>query len=247
MSERPAVLVIAGVDSSGGAGLARDLAVLAEFGITALCAVTAVTAQTNTEVVTVHPVPPKVLDAQIKAAFATRRIDAVKIGMLGTRAAIDVVIEALPARDQVPLVVDPVLVSSSGRRLLDDAGLDRLYGSLLPRASLVTPNLAEAAALLGEPLAQQTSDKLGRARRLLATGVEAVLLKGGHDDGAEAIDLLVTRASTVTRLAAPRVHASMRGTGCALSTAIAARLACGLTLEAACGQAKRYVHGKLRG
>jgi hydroxymethylpyrimidine/phosphomethylpyrimidine kinase len=243
MTRRPAVLVIAATDSSGGAGLSRDMRVLTELGVDALCAVTAVTAQSNNAVTAVHHVPPDVIRAQINAAFETRQLDAIKIGMLGTQATVEAVAEALTAR-RIPVVIDPVLVSSSGGVLLDVGGRAALLQRLLPMATLITPNVPEAAALVGEAIATNEAALLNQGRRLLALGSRAILLKGGHSAGAEAVDLLISRES-VDRLAAPRIEASARGTGCALASAIAAKLASGETVLEACTVAKRYVLGML--
>jgi hydroxymethylpyrimidine/phosphomethylpyrimidine kinase len=240
-----AVLVIAGVDSSGGAGLTRDVQAIRDCGGVAVCAVTAVTAQTDAQLRAVHVLPAALLRAQLSAALETRRIGAVKIGMLATRATVAAVLASL-ARARVPLVLDPVLAASSGGRLIDAAGERLLRRALLPRATLLTPNIPEAAALLQVPAARSDAELLAQARALCRLGAGAVLLKGGHGTGAQAVDLLVTRRGAVHRLAAPRVPATQRGTGCALAAAIAAGLAARLSLRAACEQAKRYVSGLLR-
>ncbi|HUJ52861.1 MAG TPA: bifunctional hydroxymethylpyrimidine kinase/phosphomethylpyrimidine kinase [Steroidobacteraceae bacterium] len=236
-----AVLVIAGSDSSGGAGLTRDVQTLAHLGVGALCALTAVTAQTDTRVVSVYPLPADIVRAQIAAALATRRVGAVKIGMLATGAAVTAVADSLPPRRAVPLVLDPVLAASSGGALLEAAGHAALREVLLPRVTLLTPNIPEAAALLGEPVARGEGELLRQGCALLALGPEAVLLKGGHGDGALATDLLLTARAAPQRLTAPRSTAVRRGTGCTLSTAIAAGLARGLELTVACEHAKQYV------
>jgi hydroxymethylpyrimidine/phosphomethylpyrimidine kinase len=363
---RPSVLVIAATDSSGGAGLTRDVRVLTDFSVDALCVATAVTAQSDKRVLSVHHVPPDVVRAQLTAAFETRRVGAVKIGMLGTRATVEAVVELLlamagamateadavsgcdggiattdaatagggaaatnaatsgggaaatdaatasggtaatdaatagrgaatthaatasveahsspsiPGRlsrllshgltthATIPIVLDPVLVSSSGGVLLDARGRAALLEKLLPQATLVTPNVPEIAALLGEPVAANEVEWVNQARRLLEFGCQAVLLKGGHATGEEAVDLLVTRAQTpqpnrrqpetrqpeagkpttpvgniiIERITSKRVPATSRGTGCALATAIAAGLASGHSLVEACRRAKRYV------
>ena len=243
MTARPAVLVIAATDSSGGAGLTRDVRVLSDFSVDALCVVTAVTAQSDHKVTAVHHVPPDIVRAQVTAALATRRVGAIKIGMLGTRATVEAVAEALPVSD-VPIVVDPVLVSSSGGMLLDEAGRRALIRVLLPRATLVTPNVPEAAALLGGPLARDEAELLSQGRRLLECGSRAILLKGGHSEGAEAVDLLISAAG-VQRIGSQRVSGSSRGTGCALASGIAASLAKGKSLAMACEAAKTYVLGML--
>ncbi len=234
------VLVIAGSDSSGGAGLARDVRTLARLGARALGVVTAVTAQSDTRVTAVHVVPAEVVHAQIAAAFATARIEAIKIGMLATAATVRAVADALPARTP-PLVLDPVLASSSGGELLDDGGREALRTTLLPRATLLTPNIPEASALLGERCGPSERALLGAAAALLAFGPAAVLLKGGHGEGPEATDLLLMPHATPRWLRAPRLNAVRRGTGCALSSAIAAGLAAGLELTTACERAKQHV------
>ena len=237
-----AVLIIAGTDSSGGAGLGRDVATLGRFGVEALCAVTAVTAQTDREVTAVELLPPALVRAQIDAALAGGRAAAVKVGMLGGAAIVAAVSGALPPRERLPLVLDPVLAATSGGTLLDDAGRAALIALLLPRATLLTPNIPEAALLLGVAPASSDEQMLGQGRALCALGAAAVLMKGGHAaPAASVVDWLVTQDGSICRLAAPRVAAPRRGTGCALSAAIAAALAARLPLEAACRRAKEHV------
>jgi hydroxymethylpyrimidine/phosphomethylpyrimidine kinase len=236
-----AVLVIGGADSSGGAGLVRDVLALAHFGAEPLCAVTAVTAQSDVRLIATHVVPPDILEAQIAAAFATRQVAAVKIGMLATRATVLAVEASLPPRTRVPIVLDPVLASSSGGMLLDPEGRRALIERLLPRVTLITPNIPEAAALLGTSAASHEPDLLRQAQALRALGPQAVLLKGGHAAGEEAVDYLLQDMQPPRRLIAPRFAGSRRGTGCALASAIAAGLGAGLPLEQACARAKRYV------
>ena len=236
-----AVLVIAGSDSSGGAGLTRDVRTLAHFGVAALCAVTAVTAQSDARVSAVHLVPPQLVRAQIAAALATSRVAAIKIGMLATRATVLAVAASLPPRSATPLVLDPVLAASSGGELLDAAGREALLETLLPRATVVTPNIPEAAALLGAQPASSDAELLQQGEALLALGPEHVLLKGGHGSGAEATDLLFTAGGAPRRFSAPRCAGARRGTGCALASALAAGLAAGLDVTAACASAKRHV------
>jgi len=139
--------VIAATDSSGGAGITRDVQVLNDFSVDALCVITAVTAQSDSRVINVHHLPPEVVRVQVAAAFETRQVVAVKIGMLGTRATVDAVVDSLPRTESIPIVLDPVLLSSSGGVLLDTGGRDALRKHLIPRATLVTPNVPEAAAL----------------------------------------------------------------------------------------------------
>jgi hydroxymethylpyrimidine/phosphomethylpyrimidine kinase len=236
-----AVLVIAGSDSSGGAGLVRDVCTLARFGTRVLCAVTAVTVQSDSEVTGVHPVPPDTVRAQIEAALATGRVGAIKIGMLGTRAIALAVAACLPPREQVPIVLDPVLASSSGAALLDAGGREALRDHLVPRATLVTPNIPEAALLLGTEPATTEEELLRQARAWLALGPAAVLIKGGHGSGSEAVDLLLSAGRSPRRLVALRSAKTQRGTGCALASGIAAGLAAGLELGDACARAKHHV------
>jgi len=234
------VLVIAGSDSSGGAGLVRDGSTLTRVDTRALYDVTAVTAQSDAHLTAVHVVPAESVRAQMAAALATRRVDAIKIGMLATRATVLAVAAALPEAAP-PVVLDPVLVSSSGGELLDDAGRSALCAALLPRTALLTPNIPEAAALLGTRGADSEPELLQQAAALLALGPRAVLLKGGHGHGPEAADLLLAKDAPPRWLRAPRISAARRGTGCALSAAIAAGLAAGLGLAAACERAKQHV------
>jgi hydroxymethylpyrimidine/phosphomethylpyrimidine kinase len=241
-----AVLVIAGSDSSGGAGLARDLYTLAHFNTAAVCALTAVTVQSDARVVSVHPLPADLVRAQIQAALATRTVGAIKIGMLANAAVACAVAASLPPRAQLPVVLDPVLAASSGGELLDAAGRAALRAELLPRTTLLTPNIPEAAALLDARPALDESDLLQQAQALLSLGPQAVLIKGGHGHGREAVDLLVQRGEPPRRYGAPRSPNSCRGTGCALASAIAAGLAAGLSVPESCLRARAYVLELLR-
>lgn len=242
---RPAVLVIGGADSSGGAGIVRDAQVLAACATASVYAVTAVTAQTSKNVVSIHHVPPHVVRQQIRAALDTDDVRAVKIGMLGTAPTVEAVVRELPSRDTVPIVVDPVLAATSGGVLLDETGRDALRTMLLPRITLLTPNIPEAAMLLGESPAEAEADLAAQGRRLRELGPTAVLIKGGHGRGAHCVDLLVSADGATTRLASPRVAVSPRGTGCALSSAIAAALAGGATIAAACAFAKPWLSARI--
>lgn len=245
MNGRPRVLVIAGSDSSGGAGLVRDVQVLAELGVDAMCAVTAVTAQTDTRVDIIYPLPPELVHRQVAAALDVGGIGAIKIGMLGTRATVAAVANMLPSRASIPIVLDPVLASSSGSALIDGDGLIALRELLLPRSTVVTPNLLEAATLLGEAVAMTEALMIEQAARILRLGPQAVLIKGGHGAGAESIDILVTATAAPLRFRAERLKVQLRGTGCALSSAIAAALATGCALPAACERGKDHVLAQL--
>jgi len=241
-----AVLVIAGTDSSGGAGLTRDVATLTHFGVAALTAVTAVTAQTDREVTMVELLPPRLVRAQIDAALMSATVRAIKTGMLGSRAIVEAVAAGLPPRERVPLVLDPVLAASAGAELLDRPGRAALRALLLPRATLLTPNIPEAAALLGAAPATSIAEIVVQGRALCALGAAAVLMKGGHAAGAVATDWLISREGEVREFSAPRSARQQRGTGCALAAAIAAGLAGGLALDAACARAKEHVTALLQ-
>ncbi|MDE2050160.1 MAG: bifunctional hydroxymethylpyrimidine kinase/phosphomethylpyrimidine kinase [Gammaproteobacteria bacterium] len=241
MSPRPAVLVIAGSDSSGGAGIVRDIRVLADLGCETLCAISAVTAQTHGHVLSVHHVPPHLVRTQIRAALESAAIGAIKIGMLGTGATVSAVADSLPRAGTIPVVLDPVLLSSSGGVLLDEEGRAEMRARLFPLASVLTPNIPEAASLCGTAPAASREALLEQARSLLATGARTVLLKGGHAEGAESVDLLLGADGVPQWLASPRLDARSRGTGCALASAIAAGLASGSSVEDACRRAKQYV------
>ncbi len=226
------VLIIAGLDSSTGAGLARDLAVMADHGVMARVAATAVTAQDAAGGCTMHPVPAAMVAAQVRAAGPLR---AAKLGMLANAEIVEAVAACLP---DLPFVLDPVLATSAGATLLDAAGCAAMVAQLIPRAALVTPNLPEAARLTG----LQSGAALGDlAEGFFAMGARAVMLKGGHADGAEAVDWLLRPDTAPLRFAAPRQPGTRRGTGCTLASAIAAHLARGDDLATACGQAKRYL------
>jgi hydroxymethylpyrimidine/phosphomethylpyrimidine kinase len=234
------VLVIAGSDSSGGAGITRDAQTLARLGGRVLPVLTAVTVQTDARVSAVQVLPAQLVRAQMAAAFSTQTVQAIKTGMLATRAIVLAVVAALPAAPP-PIVVDPVLSSSSGEELLDSAGREALCTALLPRTSLLTPNIPESAALLGTQPATTEDQLLRQAQALLGLGPAAVLLKGGHAEGPEVVDLLLMRQAAPLWLRAPRINATRRGTGCALASAIAAGLGSGLDLPAACAQARAHV------
>jgi hydroxymethylpyrimidine/phosphomethylpyrimidine kinase len=242
-----AVLVIAGCDSSGGAGLARDLRVLAHLGVTAVCAVSAVTAQTHGHLLSVQHIAPELVRAQIRAALDSARVGAIKIGMLGTAATVAAVAEALAQVRSIPVVLDPVLLSSSGGVLLEEGGRAVMRERLFPLATVLTPNIPEAATLCSSAVGAGPEALIAQARALLAMGPRAVLLKGGHDTGAEAADLLLMRETAPQWLSSARLDASARGTGCALASAIAAGLAGGSSVEEACRDARSYVLRMLSG
>lgn len=238
-------LTIAGSDSGGGAGIQADLKTFSALGVYGASVIVALTAQNTRGVTHVHDAPPESVAAQIDAVYSDMPVAATKIGMLSRVETIEAVAERLDYWGK-PVVLDPVMVATSGDRLLREDAVAALKARLFPKAIVVTPNLLEAAALLGEEVAGSETAMQAQAERLLALGPQAVLMKGGHGDGAEAVDLLVT-AGGVTRLAAPRVATrSTHGTGCTLSAAIAAGLAKGLPLAEATSEAKAYLTAALR-
>ena len=237
----PIALTIAGSDSSGGAGIQADLKTFAAFGVYGASAITALTAQNTQGVSGIHPVPAEFVTAQIDAVFGDLDVKAVKIGMVSERVVIEAIEAGLQRWSPKHIVLDPVMVATSGDRLLAPDAIEALRTKLIPRASLITPNLPEAAALLDETVAVSEADIESQGRRLLAMGCAAVLIKGGHGRGAESIDYLVREAG-VAALAAPRIATkNTHGTGCSLSSAIAAGLAKGGDLEAAVDNAKTWI------
>ena len=234
-------VTIAGSDSGGGAGIQADLKTFSALGVYGASVITALTAQNTRGVTGIHDVPAPFIAAQMDAVFSDLKVNAVKIGMLSVPAAIAAVAAGLERWQQTDVVLDPVMVATSGDRLLAPAAIEVLTRELIPRALIVTPNLHEAAALLGEPLAQSEDAMRTQAEALLAIGAKAVLIKGGHAQGAEAVDFLVTPDAAL-RLTAERIDTmNTHGTGCTLSSAIAAGLAKGVRLTEAVADAKAYV------
>ena len=237
----PIALTIAGSDSSGGAGIQADLKTFAAFGVYGASVITALTAQNTQGVRGVHRLPPDFVTAQCDAVFDDLDVRAVKIGMVAELSIIEAIVSALTRWKPNNVVLDPVMVASSGDRLLSAEAVEGLRKHLIPIATLVTPNLPEAAALLNEPVASDEAAIRKQGERLLAMGARAVLIKGGHGQGAESIDYLF-HGDDVIALRAPRLATgNTHGTGCSLSSAIAAGLAKGETLEAAVRHAKTWI------
>jgi hydroxymethylpyrimidine/phosphomethylpyrimidine kinase len=234
-------VTIAGSDSGGGAGIQADLKTFSALGVYGASVITALTAQNTRGVTGIHDVPPDFVTAQIDAVFSDLHVDAVKIGMLSRPATIKAVAAGLEKYRQRRIVLDPVMVAASGDPLIADEAVAVLLETLIPMAVIVTPNLPEAARLLGEGVAEDRKGIEAQASRLLQRGAKAVLLKGGHGGGAESADYLLTPAGGHW-LTAPRIQTeNTHGTGCTLSSAIAAGLARGRHLEAAVAAAKDYV------
>lgn len=235
---------IAGSDPTGGAGLQGDLKTFAAHAVRGTAVVTAVTVQGARGVSRVLALPPDLVAEQLAVVLDEVRPQALKTGMLWDGGTVDAVAARLAAGKGAPLVVDPVLAASAGGELLEPSALPALKHRLIPLATLITPNLPEAARLLGvPPLSAREVEEA--ARGLLDLGCEAVLVKGGHGTGPEAVDVLATRQG-VRRFALPRLPGiDPHGTGCALSAALAARLARGVALPEAVEGAKAYVHRAL--
>jgi len=237
-------LTIAGSDSGGGAGIEADLKTFSALGVYGAAVLTALTAQNTKGVFAIHQVPADFIAAQIDAVLSDLAVGAVKIGMLGEAAAIDAVAAGLSRHGARNIVLDPVMVASTGADLLRADATEALP-RLIARADLLTPNLFEAATLLNTAMARDEAEMRAQGQKLLALGAGAVLMKGGHGGGAESVDVLV-EADRCTRFAAPRLPTkNTHGTGCTLAAAIAAGLAKGLALEAAVGEAKAYVGAAL--
>jgi len=235
------VLSIAGSDSGGGAGIQADLKTFAALGCYGMTAITALTAQNTLGVSGIHGVPPEMLKAQLSAVLDDIGVDAVKIGMLHAPEIVRTVAWALKHYKVQRVVLDPVMVATSGDRLIAPDTVQVLVEELFPLATVVTPNLDEAALLLGRPITT-ASELETAAYDLLAMGAPAVLLKGGHLPGDEVADLLVSGAGPAQRLASPRIASrNTHGTGCTLSSAIAAYLALGEPLGQAVVLARQYI------
>lgn len=241
VSPPPGVLSVAGSDSCGGAGIQADLKTFTAFGVDGATVVTAVTAQNAAGIRAIEMMSAAMVQAQLDAVFDAMTIDAVKLGMLGHAGIVATVTEQLKRRRPAFVVLDPVLIATSGARLLASAALDRLRTDLLPLVDCLTPNLAEAAALLDTPCARDEGDMAEQGRALLALGPRAVLMKGGHAALPEAVDLLVTARAT-QRFAATWISTNqLHGTGCLLSAGITACVARGRPLDEAVHHAKIHV------
>jgi hydroxymethylpyrimidine/phosphomethylpyrimidine kinase len=243
-TRNPSVLTVAGSDSGGGAGIQADLKTFAAHDVHGLSAIAALTAQNTCGVSAVHVPPREFLTAQLDACFEDFDIRASKIGMLADAGVVEIVAQSLHRHGARQLVLDPVMISSSGARLLTTDAVQALRERLIPLASVLTPNLPEAEALLGSTI-RHPADMRQAARALLALGSRSVLLKGGHLPSGDAIDLYVD-ADDCVEFRHERLAIDGHGTGCTLSAAIAARLALGDDRIAACRAACDYVHAALR-
>jgi hydroxymethylpyrimidine/phosphomethylpyrimidine kinase len=234
-------VTIAGSDSSGGAGIQADLKTFSALRVYGASVITALTAQNTRGVQGIHDVPARFVARQIDSVFSDLSVDAVKIGMLSQPAIIEAVASGLDRHGARTVVLDPVMIAASGDALLVPEAIETLRRVLLPKALLVTPNLPEAAALLNEEVAKDEPAVARQAERIRALGPSAVLIKGGHAEGAESVDILLDHEG-LQRFASPRVATrNTHGTGCTLSSAIAAGLARGGSLREAVAAAKAYI------
>lgn len=236
-------MTIAGSDSGGGAGIQADIKSMSANGVFAASILTALTAQNTKTVTAIHPVPVDFIRAQIDAVMDDIDIHAIKVGMLATSSVIECVAEALDARASgIPVVVDPVMVAKGGAKLLQDEAIVSMRQTLIPMATLITPNLPEAAVLLDCAEARNVEEMTHQLHALSSLIGTSVLLKGGHLQGPVSVDLLLTTDGALTTLETPRHDTpNTHGTGCTLSSAIAAHLAQGCTLEEAVKAAKSYI------
>ncbi|KTR08100.1 hydroxymethylpyrimidine kinase [Aureimonas ureilytica] len=241
----PVALTIAGSDSGGGAGIQADLKTFSALGTFGTSVLTAVTAQNTRGVTAVETLSPAIVAAQIDAVLGDFHVGAIKIGMVSSEAVIRAIAGRLRAHGR-HAVVDPVMIATSGDRLIDEDALGALKEELLPLAEVLTPNLPEAALLLGERVAETEAEMREQGQRLRALGPRAVLMKGGHRQEAESVDWLLSDAGEL-RLAFPRVETiNDHGTGCTLAAAIAAELAKGHQLNEAVREARTYLQGALQ-
>lgn len=245
LSREPHVLVVGGSDSSGGAGLTRDIETIAALGVRTCIAITAVTVQTHEAVLEIHPLSPVLVADQMRVALRANNVAAIKVGVLATEQIIGVVAAVLRENRHIPAVLDPVLASSSGGPLLETGAIGVMQRELMPLCRLVTPNLVELAVLAGLRTVDD-DEVLQQGQKLLAAGSQALLIKGGHAAGPNSTDILLRPRKQPIRFDASRLTTSMRGTGCMLASAIAAHLANARSLENSVRNGKLFVLEKLQ-
>lgn len=241
MKYYPTCLTIAGSDCSGGAGIQADLKTMSALGVYGMSVITAITAQNTCGVQSIYPIPSSMVAAQIDAVLSDVGADAIKLGMLHNSACVEVVIQALDRYKPLSLVLDPIMISTSGHRLIEEECIDLIYRELFPRATLVTPNTDEATFLTRIPITDLTSMQAA-GEALLQNGCNAVLMKGGHLKGETMTDILFRKNHAPITLTSPYIQTkNMHGTGCTLSSAIASFLALGYSLTEAFDRSKHYI------
>ncbi len=241
----PVALTIAGSDSGGGAGIQADIKTFSSLGVFGTSAITAITAQNTLGVRGIQSISPEILKGQIEAIRDDLVVDAIKIGMLYNKDSVGIVSETLPHFRRIPVILDPVMISTSGSKLLEDDAIQAIIDELFPKATLLTPNIPEAEYLSGMTIHDE-ADILPAARKIQEKGCDAVLIKGGHISGTETIDRLFIAGEAPVILASPTVRTpNTHGTGCTLSSAITAYMALGHSLVEAVRLAKEYVNKAL--
>ncbi|MBE9460906.1 bifunctional hydroxymethylpyrimidine kinase/phosphomethylpyrimidine kinase [Dyadobacter subterraneus] len=245
MKRYPTVLTIAGSDSGGGAGIQADLKTIAALGAYGTSAITALTAQNTTRVRAIHPVPGAFLKSQLEAVFEDIMIDSVKIGMINTVETAEIIAEILDRFKPGFVIFDPVMVSTSGSKLIQDETIDVLWKELFPRADLITPNLDEAKILVGREIGN-TDDMVVAAEEMIEKGCQAVLLKGGHLIAPKLFDVFVQKGEKPQIFESEYIESkNVHGTGCTLSSAIATYVALGNSLTESIRLAKIYIAGAI--
>ncbi|EJF83966.1 phosphomethylpyrimidine kinase [Bartonella elizabethae Re6043vi] len=241
MALTPSVLIVAGTDPTGGAGIVRDIETAAYFHIKANLAITCVNVQDDHHVAEIVPMNEKLVAAQMRSALEAHSISAIKIGMTGNQAIIAAICHVLEDYPHIPVILDPVLIASSGGKLTTEKITEIMINQLLPYVTLLTPNRDELALLSQTPLASHHEETIQQAKKLLSLGARSILVKGGHAEGPLAIDSFIDKMEVIN-ISAPRLKGTMRGTGCILSSAIAAHLALNEPLISAIKKAKAYTH-----
>ncbi|MCZ2158147.1 hydroxymethylpyrimidine/phosphomethylpyrimidine kinase [Bartonella sp. 220] len=237
----PSILIVAGTDPTGGAGIVRDIETAAHFQIKANLAITCVNVQDDNHVTEIVPMNGKLIAAQMRCALEANPISAIKIGMTGTQTIIAAICDVLEDYPRVPVILDPVLVASSGGKLTTETIIESMINKLLPHVDLLTPNRGELALLSQSPLASDDEQAIQQAKKLLSFGPRSILIKGGHAEGHLATDSFINKTEIIN-ISTPRLKETMRGTGCILSSAIAAHLALNESLIEAVKKAKTYIH-----
>ncbi|WP_183193776.1 hydroxymethylpyrimidine/phosphomethylpyrimidine kinase [Bartonella fuyuanensis] len=237
----PSILIVAGTDPTGGAGIVRDIETATYFHIKANLAITCVNVQNDNQVTEIVPMNEKLIAAQMRIALESNPVSAIKIGMTGNQAIIAAICHVLEDYPQIPVILDPVLVASSGGKLTTEKVIEIMINRLLPHITLLTPNRNELALLSQSPLASNDKQAIQQAKKLLSLGARSILVKGGHAEGPLAIDSFIDKIEVIN-ISTPRLKGTMRGTGCILSSAIAAHLALNEPLISAVKKAKEYIH-----
>lgn len=237
-AQMPCACTIAGSDSGGGAGIQADLKTFSAFGVWGCSVITAITAQNPACVKGIQNTEPECVRLQIEAVLEDFPVSAFKTGMLPTPGIIRAVSESIPK--EIPLVVDPVMISTSGKILADNAAFSALKSLIIPKCCVITPNIPEACALSGLDKISSEEDMIKAGEIILKSGAENILIKGGHMSGVFADDLLISSAGT-ERFSGPRYPYEIHGSGCSLSSAVAAGLSRGISVSGSCRDAKKFI------